>query len=412
MGRGKIAASNGDGGNAVALATARAGARARAGLPAARTAAAARAAATAAVVATVIALGAIGGGGSAFATGPRAVAVIDRGAWPVALTTPAEFDAASRALVLVYAARLAAKAAAATPATLGTNRVDAASVRRFAARAAARLAANLEAARASCHAAPGLGCTGDAAAMAAALPKAYLPWLAAATTFADVYAAEQLRLAALWPHTTSEVLTFDDAELTGAEWPDKQFLLTFDDGPTAAAGTTDALPPLLRAAKLHAVFFTLGEALQWRLARAGAPAVRQLYAGQCVASHGRIHVSHQHLPEWQDSVASSIARIRAQLPDLATPMYFRPPYGQRRAETAAFLKTLAAQEMLWNLDSQDWNTAVNAGDVEGRMTALMLLWRRGILLFHDIHPKAQAALPGLLAFAAAGGVQWRDCRAP
>ncbi|HTN30412.1 MAG TPA: hypothetical protein VL178_06210 [Pseudomonas sp.] len=43
------------------------------------------------------------------------------------------------------------------------------------------------------------------------------------------------------------------------------------------------------------------------------------------------------------------------------------------------------------------------------MLALMLIKRRGVLLFHDVHGKARDALPTV--FAALGeAVSWPDCR--
>jgi hypothetical protein len=42
--------------------------------------------------------------------------------------------------------------------------------------------------------------------------------------------------------------------------------------------------------------------------------------------------------------------------------------------------------------SYDWSTHVEADEVAGRKIALMLIKRHGVLLFHDIHPKAAVAL--------------------
>ena len=50
----------------------------------------------------VLALGA----GAAQAAGPRAVATLDRSTWPAALDSPAAFDDASRAEILVFAQAL------------------------------------------------------------------------------------------------------------------------------------------------------------------------------------------------------------------------------------------------------------------------------------------------------------------
>ncbi len=39
----------------------------------------------------------------------------------------------------------------------------------------------------------------------------------------------------------------------------------------------------------------------------------------------------------------------------------------------------------------------------------MLFWRRGILLLHDIHPKARAVLSGIGAFTEKGGLSMMGC---
>ncbi|MBX9705213.1 MAG: polysaccharide deacetylase family protein, partial [Gammaproteobacteria bacterium] len=63
---------------------------------------------------------------------------------------------------------------------------------------------------------------------------------------------------------------------------------------------------------------------------------------------------------------------------------------------------------LWNIDSQDWNANVDAEAVVNRVVALMLIKRHGVILFHDIHPKAKVALP--IIFEQLGdAVLWNDC---
>jgi peptidoglycan/xylan/chitin deacetylase (PgdA/CDA1 family) len=89
---------------------------------------------------------------------------------------------------------------------------------------------------------------------------------------------------------------------------------------------------------------------------------------------------------------------------------WRPPYGRRTADAAKILAAKRSRVVLWNLDSQDWNPKMDPAMITDRMISLMLLWRRGILLFHDVHPKATAVVPALVrAFGAA--VSWQDCHA-
>ena len=350
---------------------------------------------------------------TARAAGPQAVAVSKRSDWPAAITTPADFDRASRAEILLFQQALKALAAdpAALDAAVGTkHKKNQDSVNRWLAEVATRLEANLASARKSCGTAAEPGCSADPAAFLAALGPEFSPWKLSAAAFDRTYALEQMRLAALFPATTSEILTFSPEETTGADWPDKTFLLTFDDGPTAEAGTTDKLMPLLKERKASGIFFVLGDALQARLTKGGAAKARALYEGQCVSSHGQVHKSHQHLADWQGSIKSTVGLIRETLPGSGK-IFFRPPYGQRTPEAPAFVKGLDSGIMLWNLDSQDWNAQIAAAEVGDRIQTLMLLWRRGILLFHDVHPKVAVALPAILGLGSAGGVTWRDCHA-
>jgi hypothetical protein len=47
--------------------------------------------------------------------------------------------------------------------------------------------------------------------------------------------------------------------------------------------------------------------------------------------------------------------------------------------------------------------------VSDRVFTLML-WRSGVILFHDVHPRALRALPGLVASARATGLSFQECR--
>ncbi|MDR1423385.1 MAG: polysaccharide deacetylase family protein [Azoarcus sp.] len=72
---------------------------------------------------------------------------------------------------------------------------------------------------------------------------------------------------------------------------------------------------------------------------------------------------------------------------------FRPPYGQRSAEVLDVFKASGTKTILWNIDTQDWSRKITAPEVKDRLISLMLFWRSGIILFHDVHPKAAEILP-------------------
>lgn len=356
----------------------------------------------------------------AHAAGPAVFATIDRSGWPVSLASTAGFDTASRAEILMFGKALLASEAldeAALKLRLGVKEVDLKSVALVRERFWNRLLNNYRSASQDCEGemfCPQVRGLGDLRQLAAGFTgdtsPAYAPWANASRIFHEQYLNEQLRLAALFPKISSEIERFDDAELMGDELADRQFLLSFDDGPSAAGGHTDAIANVLRAHDLHGTFFVLGEPFQARLRKSSPAQMQALYSGQCVALHGWQHKSHSAWSEWQSSVTRSVTLVRGTVPDDYQPL-FRPPYGQRGSDSAQFFKAQGVKVMLWGIDSQDWSKQVSASAATQRVQTLMLLWRRGIILFHDIHDKAPQAVPALIAANQSNGVKWVDCRA-
>ena len=241
-----------------------------------------------------------------------------------------------------------------------------------------------------------------------AVPAPFARWQQDLATFSRAFALEQLRLAALFPAGGNETHVFGKIEWTGDALPDRTFALTFDDGPTAAGGTTDQTLALLRARNKSAAFFLLGIRLEKRIADDGSAAVAALYANQCVASHGWEHQSHATWDGWQGSVSRMKALIGATFdPNSVLPL-FRPPNGQRRADSGAFFASESLHVALWNIDTYDWNRTMDPETVAGRVITLILIRRHGVLLFHDIYGNALSALPTI--FSRLGHViEWPDC---
>ena len=165
----------------------------------------------------------------------------------------------------------------------------------------------------------------------------------------------------------------------------------------------------MRARDAHGVFFVLGDALETRQGKTSPASLKALYEGQCVGSHGQKHVSHQKLATWKESLEGSRGLVSGLGLSGTQKVLFRPPYGQRTEELTRFLAAQGGEVMLWNIDSQDWNATVAPGPTGDRVVTLMLLWRRGIVLFHDVHNKVHEAVPRLLDFAQATGLTWKDC---
>lgn len=326
-----------------------------------------------------------------------------RETWPQPIATAAQFDLASRAELLAFVEAL-------------SQTGDDSKVKRWRTGREAVLLANFHHAMASCEEGA-LLCPSrtplawkELATLAPraldALPTDYAPWREEARTFHAKYARELLRLALLSERISSEILPVAEGEEFGESFADRGFLLTFDDGPTGAAGETDRVVTLMHERAQHAVFFTVGAAMHAR------KTIEGLYDDQCLASHGMAHESHvtsslvaSELPAWNREL-TGLEPAGAKL------RWFRPPYGQRTAAQVEQLKREGVGVMLWNIDSQDWQAPKDARLVSGRVLTLMLLWRRGVILFHDVHPAARAALPQIFDALDAGAVSWRDCRTP
>jgi len=353
--------------------------------------------------------------------GPKTIAKIDRSLWSEPLSAPQGFDAASFAENIAFSHVFQGywRDLETQLAALKVKQVQQESLERWRRETTARLIENINAALKGCRGSLVCGDMADVepAAFEAAAEAAFLSlasrrpeWAAAAEEFYKAYVSEQMRLAALFPKPSSEILAFSNEELTGYELPEKTFLLTFDDGPTSSNGETDKLAAFLRDNNLTALFFVLKDPFEKRLEKSGKAGLADLYAGQCVGVHGANHKPHPSLETWPESIDSTWDAVAAALPGKSSKLVFRPPYGQRNQDIISFVSLKKGKLMLWNIDSQDWHSKVSAKDAANRVTTLMLLWRRGIILFHDIHRKAREALPHMLDDLNGAGVNWSNCR--
>ncbi|QRN93688.1 polysaccharide deacetylase family protein [Archangium violaceum] len=351
---------------------------------------------------------------SAHAAGLK-VSVTERAHWPWPLESPSAFDVASRAELAVFVEALADSD------TREGASGDAASVARWKAWMRKVLVENFAKARETCIAGE-LFCEGQvppswealvttARTGLGKLPAELAPWYAEQKPFHQGYLYEQVRLAGLFPRVTSEIFPLASSERFGLELPDRHFLLTFDDGPTPRGGGTDTLTTRLRAEGIHAAFFLLGTQYESRRKATSVEQFRALYAGMCVGSHGQEHRSHVTWAGAVPGMESFHARLAESLPEgQAKLTLFRPPYGQRNASFLQALEHVGMKSILWNIDSQDWHARTTGSKAAGRVLSLMLLWRHGNILFHDIHPKALEALPRIWRETRGSGVSWVDCR--
>lgn len=350
---------------------------------------------------------------------PIPPASLDRSLWPEQLDSPALFDVASRAEILSFAQVLHESELlddATLAARLGLRQINLQKVRAVRARMWQRLWQGYQQAQRSCEQDASFcylvesmaDLRTKSATFAADVGTFYTGWIEPSHQFHVRYLDEQLRKAALLPQTSSEVERLSNRERNGDELNDRMFLLTFVGGPGPEGSTTDTLAHYLRKQKLQGTFFVLGNRLQQRRDAGAVGALSRLYKGQCVGIQGWEYRSHAQWNGWQDSLKRSQARVQADLPEQYVPL-FRPPYGQRRADGEAFMASQQLRVSLWDIDAQD-DGPLTAEASAQRVVTLMLLWRKGVIQFHDSLPKAQPAVEWLLRNTAQSGIGWEDCR--
>ncbi|MCX4762896.1 polysaccharide deacetylase family protein [Streptomyces sp. NBC_01275] len=169
--------------------------------------------------------------------------------------------------------------------------------------------------------------------------------------------------------------------------------LTFDDGPSA---TTPNLLNALKQNGLRATMFNEG-----RYAAANPAQVRaQVAAGMWVGNHS---YTHPHLTQQsQAQIDSEISRTQQAIAAAGggTPKLFRPPYGETNATVKAVEAKYGLTEIIWNVDSQDWNGA----SVDAIVAAAGRLTDGQVILMHDWPANTVAAIPRIAQGLAGRGL--------
>ncbi|MYS72314.1 polysaccharide deacetylase family protein, partial [Streptomyces sp. SID5926] len=158
--------------------------------------------------------------------------------------------------------------------------------------------------------------------------------------------------------------------------------LTFDDGPS---GSTQSLLNALRQNGLRATMFNQGQyaAQNPSLVRA------QVDAGMWVANHS---YTHPHMTQLgQAQMDSEISRTQQAIAGAGggTPKLFRPPYGETNATLRSVEAKYGLTEVIWDVDSQDWNNASTDAIVQ----AVSRLGNGQVILMHDWPANTLAAIP-------------------
>ncbi|MEU0560300.1 polysaccharide deacetylase family protein [Dactylosporangium sp. NPDC006015] len=158
--------------------------------------------------------------------------------------------------------------------------------------------------------------------------------------------------------------------------------LTFDDGPGTNTGN---LLNALRQNGLRATMFNEGQFAAQYPAQVRA----QVDAGMWVGNHS---YTHPHLTQQsQAQIDSEVSRTQQAIANAGggTPKLFRPPYGETNATVQSVLSRYGLTQIIWDVDSQDWNNA----SVDAIVQAAGRLTNGQIILMHDWPANTVAAIP-------------------
>lgn len=170
--------------------------------------------------------------------------------------------------------------------------------------------------------------------------------------------------------------------------------LTFDDGPSTAH--TPGLLGALRANGLRATMFNEGQ----YAAAYPAQVQAEVSAGMWVGNHS---YTHPHLTQQtQAQIDSEISRTQTAVAGAGggTPTLFRPPYGETNATVRTVEAKYGLTEIIWDVDSQDWNGASTDAIVQ----AVSRLTGGQIILMHEWPANTLAAIPRIAQTLAAKGL--------
>ncbi|VVP35665.1 polysaccharide deacetylase family protein [Pseudomonas fluorescens] len=351
---------------------------------------------------------------------PGDAATLDRSTWPEKLSSPTLFDVASRAEILMFARVLLASESLDEPALaqhLGLRKINLEAVNQLRQRLWQRLLTNYNFAQQSCDQDASFcflvedmeTLRGQAAKFQVSDESYYTKWAEPSRLFHAQYLDEQLRKAALFPQTSSEVDRFGDYERNGDGMHDRLFLLTFDSAANIAPDNTGWVAEYLRKSNISGTFFVLGKDIQTRLAEQPVASLQGVYSQQCIGVQGWEFRSHSHWQDWQDSVRRSVELVKSKLPENYVPL-FRPPDGQRRADAEGFFNAQGLRVALWDIDAQDGAGKLKGNPSTQRVLTLMLLWRHGVINFNVKQDAVKTALPWLITQTAQSGIGWEDCQ--
>lgn len=177
--------------------------------------------------------------------------------------------------------------------------------------------------------------------------------------------------------------------------------LTFDDGLTYG----DQIMNYAACYNVKVTFFELGS----RVGVDAAPLRRAIAEGHAVQSHGFEHAMYdygQRSYDWQyNDINQSISAITSVTG--VRPTYFRPPGGNRSANTYAAASANGLNLILWGLSSTD-TTGIGPSAICS--TVLAGIYPGASVLMHSVKQTTAAAVPCIIEGLAARGYSMQALR--
>lgn len=185
--------------------------------------------------------------------------------------------------------------------------------------------------------------------------------------------------------------------ISGKEFPtENTWTLTFDDGPHPR--NSQAILDILKAGNMTGTFFWLGQEVR-KESNKTVIANFKASPGMVLANHSMSHVDLSKIaPFYTRNINAEILQPDALMTRVFgfKPQFFRCPYGSclKQSQVRQALANNCYIHVQWNIDSLDWDKRVNpsgAIDIFNRVKMQMDMVKKGIILFHDIHPQSVEA---------------------
>ena len=183
-----------------------------------------------------------------------------------------------------------------------------------------------------------------------------------------------------------------NGNMFGDKFPVNTWALTYDDGPGA---TTHLVLDNLKKHNMKATFFMLSQQISNPAFVEVAKRVQE--EGHAIACHS---FTHPQIPKLDQAgrtheivdAKEVFTKFFSKEPGDTPPRFFRLPYGAG-VSVPSVRQMIADNNMIhvyWNVDTLDWQDH-NPESIHDRALKQIKQLKRGIILFHDIHPQSVIA---------------------